>query len=256
MAAELTGLAGRAVLMTGAGGIGSAAAAQFLAQGAQVLVLDREEAALEELRAGLPGVRTLHADLLDAHTASRAVAAALEQFGRLDVLLNVAGLSGRRYGDGPAHLASDEGWDTVMNTNARTVFQMSRAALVPMLAARSGCIISVASVLAYSPAAEHFATHAYAASKAAIIGLTRAMAASYAAQGVRVNAVAPGLIATPMSVRAQSDAAVLAYIAHRQPLTGALGTPDDVAQAALYLAQAEFVTGTVLEVAGGWSVAG
>jgi len=84
------------------------------------------------------------------------------------------------------------------------------------------------------------------------------MAASYAADGVRVNAVAPGLIATPMSERAQDDPDVLAYLRQRQPLTGGPGTPDDVAGAILYLASdaARFVTGVTLEVAGGWSVAG
>jgi NAD(P)-dependent dehydrogenase (short-subunit alcohol dehydrogenase family) len=145
-----------------------------------------------------------------------------------------------------------------MDNNARSTFVMCSAALPGMLDRGRGAIVNTASVLAYAPATEHFATHAYAASKGAIVSLTKAMAASYAARGVRVNAVAPGLIATPMSERAQGDPDVLAYLRRRQPLTGAPGTPDDVASAVLYLAsdEARFVTGEVLEVAGGWSVAG
>jgi len=136
------------------------------------------------------------------------------------------------------------------------VFTMCRAALRPMLASGSGVIVNTASVLAYAPNAEHFATHAYAASKAAIIGLTKAMAAYYAPYGIRVNAVAPGLIATPMSARAQQDPAILGYLRQRQPITGQPGGSGDVAEAVLYLATAPFITGVILEVAGGWSVAG
>jgi NAD(P)-dependent dehydrogenase (short-subunit alcohol dehydrogenase family) len=116
----------------------------------------------------------------------------------------------------------------------------------------------VASVLAYAPSGSLFATHAYAASKGAIISLSRAMAAYYAAHQVRVNVVAPGLIATPMSARAQNDAATREYLRTRQPLTGDFGTADDVAGAIEYLSadRSAFVTGIVLEVAGGWSIAG
>ncbi len=125
-----------------------------------------------------------------------------------------------------------------------------------MMAQRSGAIVNIASVLAYAPAVEFFATHAYAACSGARIALTRSMAAFYARYGIRVNAVAPGLIATPMSQRAQSDAQIRAYLQNRQPITGQPGKPEDVAQAILYLSTAPFVTGVVLEIAGGWSVAG
>ena len=127
-----------------------------------------------------------------------------------------------------------------------------------MLAQGSGVIVNIASVLAYAPNPDFFATHAYAASNGARIALTKAMAAYYARHGIRVNAVAPGLIATPMSQRAQNDPQIVAYLKTRQPLTGTFGAPDDVAQAILYLSSdaAMFVTGVVLEVAGGWGVAG
>jgi NAD(P)-dependent dehydrogenase (short-subunit alcohol dehydrogenase family) len=102
---------------------------------------------------------------------------------------------------------------------------------------------------------EDFATHAYAASKAGIIGLSRAMAAYYAPRGLRVNVIAPGLIATPMSRRAQESEQIRGRLAQLQPLTGAMGLPEDVAAAAAYLASedARFVTGVVLPVDGGWT---
>lgn len=245
-------------LITGASGIGAATARIFADAGHRIVLLDRDAGALEELRARIPDAHTLHADLCDPTTAAAAVASALERFGRLDVLVNVAGISGRRFGDGPAHECTDDGWRRVLETNLDTTFRMCRAALQPMLSARHGSIVNVSSVLGYSPSAAHFATHAYATSKGAIISLSRAMAAYYATTGIRVNVVAPGLIATPMSTRAQGDTAIRDYLRTRQPLTSDLGSPQDVAQAIEYLAfqRATFVTGVVLEVAGGWSVAG
>lgn len=249
-------LAGKTTLITGASGIGAATARLFVQRGAKVMVLDKNGGNLEALKTELPQIQIFQADLLEPGAAARAVANAVSQLGGLDILVNIAGISGRRFGDGPVHQATDEGWDRVMDTNARTTFQMCRAALGPMMAQKSGAIVNIASVLAYSPAAEFFATHAYAACNGARIALTQSMAAYYAPYGIRVNAVAPGLIATPMSQRAQTDEQILEYLRGRQPLTGKPGTPEDVAEAIAYLATAPFVTGIVLEVAGGWSVAG
>ncbi len=250
-------LTGKRVLVTGASGIGAAAAGRCRAEGARVFVADKDPASVDALRAALPGVEGASGDLADEARACSVVAHAVEALGGLDVLVNVAGLSGRRYGDGPVHRASADGWDAVMWSNVRSTYLMCRFGLAPMLQQRSGAIVNTGSVLAYAPNAAHFATHAYAASKGAIHALTRSMAAAYADQGVRVNAVAPGLIATPMSARAQADPEVLAYVRERQPLRGTAGAPSDVANAILYLAsdEASFVTGVILEVAGGWSVA-
>ena len=249
---------GRPALVTGASGIGAAVAEALHREGARVFVVDRDAERVDAACALMPGLQGAPADLADDASARAVVARAEEALGGLDLLVNVAGLSGRRFGDGPAHEATAAGWDAVMNNNARSTFSTCSAALPGMLRRQRGAIVNTASVLAYAPAAQHFATHAYAASKGAIVSLTRAMAASYAPSGIRVNAVAPGLIATPMSERAQHDPAVLAYLRGRQPLTGAPGTPEDVAEAILYLASdaARFVTGVTLEVAGGWSVAG
>jgi NAD(P)-dependent dehydrogenase (short-subunit alcohol dehydrogenase family) len=223
-----------------------------------VMVLDKSKENLARLKAKLPAIYTFEGDLLDPSTAKAAVDQAVDIWQRLDILVNVAGISGRRFGDGPVHGASDEGWDMVMDSNAKTTFQMCRAALGPMMERGSGSIVNTASVLAYAPAVKFFSTHAYAASNGARIALTKSMAAYYAPYGIRVNAVAPGLIATPMSVRAQTHKGILKYIQTRQPLSGKLGQPEDVAEAIAYLASdgAKFVTGVVLEVSGGWRVAG
>lgn len=243
-------------LITGSTGIAAATAALAHAKGARLCVVGRDPAHLEALQADLPGIATVAADLTESGAARRATDACLEAFGRVDVLVNVAGISGRKFGDGPVHEATDEGWDVVMDTNAKTTFSMCREVLRPMLHQGAGSIVNMASVLAYAPNKDFFATHAYAACNGARIALTRSMAAYYAPHGVRVNAIAPGLIATPMSGRAQTNPDILEYVRTKQPITGTLGTAQDCAEAIVYLASAPFVTGVVLEVAGGWSVVG
>jgi meso-butanediol dehydrogenase / (S,S)-butanediol dehydrogenase / diacetyl reductase len=172
---------------------------------------------------------------------------------RLDALVCAHGISGRRFGDGPVDECTDEGWETVIDANLTSVFRYARAAIPALRANGGGGVVVVSSALALVGGDEDFATHAYAASKAGLVGLTRAMAVHYAKDGIRCNVVAPGLIATPMSARAQSDERIVARLAELQPLTGDFGAPDDVARACLYLATAPFVTGAVLTVDGGWT---
>jgi meso-butanediol dehydrogenase / (S,S)-butanediol dehydrogenase / diacetyl reductase len=172
---------------------------------------------------------------------------------RLDVLVCAHGISGRRLGDGPVDLCTEEAWDAVLDANLRSVFVYCKRAVPLLRAAGRGAIVTVSSVLGLVGGDDDFATHAYAASKAAVIGLTRAMSVSYAKDGIRCNVVCPSLIETPMSTRAQEDAGIRARLAELQPLTGEFGRPEDVAQAALYLATAPFVTGAVLTVDGGWT---
>jgi NAD(P)-dependent dehydrogenase (short-subunit alcohol dehydrogenase family) len=172
---------------------------------------------------------------------------------RLDALACAHGISGRRYGDGPVDSCTDEGWATVVDTNLTTVFRYCRRAIPLLRANGGGAIVTVSSALGLVGGDEDFATHAYAASKAGVIGLTRAMAATYARERIRCNVVAPGLIETPMSRRAQEDERIRARLAELQPLTGDFGRPEDVAAAIVYLATAPFVTGTVLTVDGGWT---
>jgi NAD(P)-dependent dehydrogenase (short-subunit alcohol dehydrogenase family) len=197
----------------------------------------------------------LDGDLTDPDTAKRAVAACLERHGRIDALFNCAGISGRRHGDGPLHECTDEGWDMTMAANVRSMFLLSRAVLNHMLRQDSGgAIVNMASVTAFSPAPRYFATHAYAAGKGAIIAMTHAMAAYYAPHRIRVNALAPGLVRTPMSARAQGDPEILQFVKHKQPLAGGMLEAGDVARAAWFLLSGESqqITGQILTVDGGW----
>jgi meso-butanediol dehydrogenase / (S,S)-butanediol dehydrogenase / diacetyl reductase len=172
---------------------------------------------------------------------------------RLDALVCAHGISGRRLGDGPVDTCTEEAWDTVLEANLRSVYVYCKHAIPLLRAAGGGAVVTVSSVLGLVGGDEDFASHAYAASKAGVIGLTRAMAASYAKEGIRCNVVCPGLIETPMSRRAQEDPRIVERLPELQPLTGAFGKPEDVAQAVLYLATAPFVTGAVLTVDGGWT---
>ncbi len=172
---------------------------------------------------------------------------------RLDALVCAHGISGRSLGDGPVDACTEEAWDAVLDANLRSVFVYCKHAIPLLRAAGGGAIVTVSSVLGLVGGDEDFATSAYAASKAGVIGLTRAMAVTYAKDGIRCNVVCPGLIETPMSRRVREDARIRARLEELQPLTGGFGTPADVAGAALYLATAPFVTGAVLTVDGGWT---
>lgn len=232
------------VLITGCSGIARATAEAAEAQGAQALL------------AGL-GEDCFQVDLTSEDGADRALCAGMEKFGRIDALFNVAGGSGRRFGDGPLHECTDEGWSRTMDLNLKTTFRMSRAVLRHWLALKQpGTILNMTSVLADSPEPAHFATHAYAASKAAISGMTRAMAAYYAPHRIRVNAIAPGLVATPMSARAQNDQELLAYMERKQPVSGGIIAASDIAAAAWFLLSdaSRAMTGQIVTIDGGWSV--
>jgi NAD(P)-dependent dehydrogenase (short-subunit alcohol dehydrogenase family) len=161
-------------------------------------------------------------------------------------------------GDGPLHEITDEGWDYTIALNQTSVFYSNRAAIAALLdQQRAGAILNMTSVLAYAPAPAHFASHAYAAAKAAIIGMTRSAAAYYAPHKIRINALAPGCTETPMAGRVRENAAVQDYLRRKQPLDGGrIGVPQDADGAAVLLLSdaASFITGQVLAVDGGWSV--
>jgi meso-butanediol dehydrogenase / (S,S)-butanediol dehydrogenase / diacetyl reductase len=226
-------LSGKVAVVTGsAGGIGGAVAAAFAGVGAEVVELDREQADL---------------------TRPDEIEAFFAKLERVDLLFNGAGISGRSLGDGPVDECTLEAWNTVLATNLTSVFLCSKHAIPLLRAAGGGAIVNLSSVMGMTPGDEDFTTHAYQVSKGGIITLTRAMAYHYGRDAIRVNAIAPGIIATPMSLRAQSDRGIIARLPELHPLTGDFGRPEDIAGAALYLASAPFVTGAVLTVDGGWS---
>lgn len=242
-------------MITGATGIGAATARMAAEQGARLFVCGLEEAECRALAGEVSGA--YHAgDLSDPRHAEIAVAGCLAEYGQVDALFNVAGGSGRRYGDGPLHLITDEGWDRTLEINLKSMFLVTRSVLRRMLPREKGVILNMASVTAYAPEPHHFATHAYAAAKAAVIGMTRSMASYYAPYRIRVNAIAPGLTRTPMSRRAQTDERILQAMKKKQPLVEGLLDAEDVARAALFLLSpaAGVITGECLSVDAGWHV--
>jgi NAD(P)-dependent dehydrogenase (short-subunit alcohol dehydrogenase family) len=261
-------LEGRTCLIVGGtSGIGLASARRFLQEGARVVVAGRTPetacSTLDEL-ASLGPCWQFTLELGDGELGvARVFDFAIPTLGgRLDILLHVAGISGRSLGDGALHECSDKAWQHVMGINALGVFLTNRAAVRIMLAqpldatGLRGTVVNVGSVLDRSPSPLHFGTVAYAASKGAVRALTLSAAARYAPDQIRFNLLAPGLIDTPMAARAANDLRIRKYLATKQPMAGGPGTADDVAEAALYLCEpaSRLVTGTELIVDGGWSI--
>ncbi len=247
------------VIIGGTTGLGLSAAKAFVGEGARVVVVGRnaESVAQAETELG-QAARGLAGDATDPQTAPEAIGLAKREFGVFDGLYHVAGGSGRSMGDGPLHEISDDGWRQTINLNLTSAFNSNRAALREFITlGQGGVILNMTSVLADSPDPTHFATHAYSAAKAGIVGLTKSTAARYAKQNIRVNAIAPALVATPMSGRAQANGEIMSFIKQKQPLDGGrIGLPEDVDGAAVFLMSdaAKFVTGQMLAVDGGWSV--
>jgi len=251
--AELADLRGRRALITGGGrGLGLAIACALAQAGARISVSGRHTqflvAAVDELRArGASDPFFVEGDMADADAAAETVREAAERLGGLDILVNNAGSAVRK---APEDLTVDE-FDRVFATNVRGPYFASCAAIEP-LAERSGVIVNVASLGAYLPVA---ALAAYCASKAALVQLTRALAAEWGSRGVRVNAVAPGFMDSPLNAHRKQNPEQVQTIVGGTPL-GRWGAPADVAHAVVLLASdgAAFVTGQTLVVDGGFSL--
>ncbi len=224
-----------ALIVGGTGGIGLASARRFLEEGAEVVVSGVEEGAKEAAREALSPMGTVHAIGSDVRLESDVIALfarARELLGgRIDILFHVAGISGRRFGDGPLPDASADGWDRVMEANARGVFLTNREAVRIMRGQPldswgiRGTVLNLGSVLSGSPSPRFFGTIAYAASKGAVRALTIAAASAHAADCIRFNLIEPGLIDTPMAARAAQDATIRRFLASKQPIAGGPARP-------------------------------
>jgi 2-hydroxycyclohexanecarboxyl-CoA dehydrogenase len=243
-------LDGRAALVTGGGsGIGRAIALRLARDGADDALLDRDAAAAaaaaDEVRAlGRPAI-AVTADVADAASVTSAVDAARRALGPIRVLVNAAGISGFA----PLVDMTDAQWDGMIGVHLRGTFLCTRAALPDMLAAGGGRVVNISSVggLRGGPMLTH-----YAAAKAGVIGFTKALAIEVGGRGVTVNAIAPGLVDTPM-LRASGLSEAVKEQSMRQTPVGRLGTPDDIAAACAYLVsdEASWFTGQVLSPNGG-----
>ena len=242
-------LTGRTALVTGAtGGIGAAIARALHAQGATVAVSGTRAGVLDELAAGLGGgrVHALACNLADPTAVEGLVPAAEAARGSLDILVNNAGITR----DNLAMRMKDDEWQAVLDVNLTAGFRLARAAMRGMMKRRFGRIIGITSVVGVTGNAGQAN---YAAAKAGMIGLSKALAQELAGRSITVNCIAPGFIATPMTealTDKQRDA-ILASVP-----AGRLGAPDEIAAAAVYLASAEaaYVTGQTLHVNGGMAM--
>jgi NAD(P)-dependent dehydrogenase (short-subunit alcohol dehydrogenase family) len=247
------------VIIGGTSGIGLSAAQAFQQQGAQVVALGHDKiTSIRAIEVLGRNAHVLTGDATEEGQAEAAITKCIERFGGFHGLYHVAGGSGRRFGDGPLHDLTLEGWEKTFQLNLTSVMLSNRAAVRQFLKQKAGgSILNMGSALAFSPAPQFFATHAYAAAKAAIEGFTKSIAAFYAPQNIRANVIAPGLTETPMAQRAVQNDDIMQYVRQRQPLDGGrAGQPHDLdGLASLLLSDAaSFITGQVIAVDGGWKL--
>ncbi len=242
---------GKVALVTGAAsGMGAATAREFCSAGAQVVIVDRNAELAVQVAAEIAADPPLVGDVSDPVFCRQAVATALERYGRLDVLVNAAGIIVRADALG----TSDEQWQRVMNVNVNGVFFMSRAAVAVMKKQGSGSIVNFGSIWGGVGAT---GVTAYCASKGAVHQITRAMALDHVKDGIRINAVCPGEVNTPMIKSERSGpvtAAMMQALADSVPM-GRLAEPVEIARVVLFLSSdaASYMTGAMVDVDAGFT---
>lgn len=247
------------VIIGGTTGLGLSAAKAFVKSGAKVVVVGRnpESCVAAEIELG-ENARAMSGDATNPDTATKAIDLAIQDFGGFDGLYHVAGGSGRKFGDGPLHEISLDGWNKTFELNLTSLMLSNQAAIRKFLElGKGGTILNMGSVLGVSPSPKYFSTHAYAATKSAIIGFSKSIAAYYAPDNIRINVLAPALVETPMSQRASKDEVILDFVKTKQPLDGGRnGQASDLDGAAVYFMSdsSKFTTGQGLFVDGGWGV--
>jgi 2-keto-3-deoxy-L-fuconate dehydrogenase len=238
---------GKSVLVTAAAqGIGNAIALLFAKAGAKVLATDINETLLRQID-GQDGIKTLKLNVLD----DAAVKAAIADHGSFDVLVNSAGV----VHNGSIMDMPDSDLDFAFDLNVKSMIRTIRAVLPGMLEKGDGAIVNIGSVASSIKGVPN--RFAYGVTKAAVIGLTKSVAADYVAKGIRINAICPGTVESPslqdrLKAQGDYDAARAAFIA-RQPI-GRIGTPEEIADLALYLATATYTTGQAYAIDGGWTI--
>jgi meso-butanediol dehydrogenase / (S,S)-butanediol dehydrogenase / diacetyl reductase len=237
-----------AIITGGATGIGLACARLFAKEGARVVIFGRRQDRLEQAQKGIgSAVLAVQGDITNAADTERLVETAVKQLGKVDILVNNAGT----FAPSPLHETEDALWDQTFNINMRGVFQLTQKVLPQMIAQGSGSIIHISSILGMIAVPQ---TAAYNASKGALNQFSKSIAVEYGGQGIRSNAVCPGMIETEMTEELRSDKALMQEFLKGYPL-GRFGKPEEVAQACLFLASDEsaFITGATLPIDGGYT---
>ena len=242
-------LEGKTVIITGGGsGIGLACTRLFCDEGAQVAIIGRRQDRLESAAKEVGGqVLAVTGDLTNNSDLDRLVTETLTAFGKIDIVVNNGGV----FTGSPVHETKDEDWDSIMDVNMRSVFQLTKRVLPHMIERKSGNFIHISSILGLVAVP---GVAAYNVSKGALLQFNRSLAVEYGPVGIRSNAVCPGLVKTEMTEGLMSDEELMKEWSRDYPI-GRFGAPQDIANACLYLASDEssFVTGVALPVDGGFT---
>ncbi len=243
---------GKVAFVTGgASGLGAAAARRFAAEGARVAVADINVSGAETLAATLPDALAVEVDTADPASVERAIGAAVAHYGRIDAIFNNAGIDGKQQ---PLHETEQDNWERVRSINGDGVFHVLKFGVAAMLKSGGGSIVNTSSTAGLTGQAN---ISAYTFTKAGIIGLTRSAALEYADRNIRINAIAPTVVWTPLVenfVRTAPDPeAMAAMLENYNPMPG-IPTPADVAAAVAFLASddARWITGHTLPIDGGY----